>query len=570
MLSRLRRGDLERWRTLATLLPLSVWALLWLSLSPGSLDSALHPGNLRDFAEGIRAVFPFAAAYIAAMIVVFKLVRHRPPGFRFLGPLGLATLYGLVGLFATWNSPDGEVALRWAALYLSVPLVLWAIVWGTDPLGRICLMINATWLVIILATITLFFTALFYLDLKDVLQDPSRFLDCKSANWYDLTTGRLRDTGVGRYAAIAGIVAISGLWRRNWRLVWGVVLAISVVLLLFSGARGAMGGFAVGTVMTLALYGGRRALFAGVLALAVLIPVFWATGAHDTFLGNCVIRNLPSQSLEQQYSVAAEQQGTSVQAPVATNPPQGGETTENRGEDPVQLGTLGGEASAAGGQDGQGTESEGESTSNKAENVAVIQSQEAIQDQAGSLESDSSGGTRDGEGPQLVRDGARESTAEGQPSLQPASDSPVQRKEEFFEFTGRSAVWADALRLFKESPIIGYGFHADRIMLGTHAHNAFVQSMVQTGLIGTIPFLGALLFAWVLLFRNARRLMQLPETHKHLVIQCGAVLGFLTIRSFPESTGAFFGVDWLILAPLLLYLHLVHSSYGPSNPAPGG
>jgi hypothetical protein len=52
---------------------------------------------------------------------------------------------------------------------------------------------------------------------------------------------------------------------------------------------------------------------------------------------------------------------------------------------------------------------------------------------------------------------------------------------------------------------------------------------------------------------------RLPIAHKRLVIQSGAVLAYLTVRAIPESTAAFFGIDWLILAPLLIYLYLVDS-----------
>ena len=62
------------------------------------------------------------------------------------------------------------------------------------------------------------------------------------------------------------------------------------------------------------------------------------------------------------------------------------------------------------------------------------------------------------------------------------------------------------------------------------------------------------------LLRTIRVLGRLTMAHKHLVIQAGAILTFLTFRSFPESTGAFFGIDWLILAPIILYLHAVSSS----------
>ena len=82
---------------------------------------------------------------------------------------------------------------------------------------------------------------------------------------------------------------------------------------------------------------------------------------------------------------------------------------------------------------------------------------------------------------------------------------------------------------------------------------------------GAIPFLGAILFTWFLLIRVTRKLNHLPATHKHLVIQSGAVLAFLTMRALPESTGAFFGVDWLLLGPILLYFQVVHSRFAKTE-----
>jgi O-antigen ligase len=147
-----------------------------------------------------------------------------------------------------------------------------------------------------------------------------------------------------------------------------------------------------------------------------------------------------------------------------------------------------------------------------------------------------------------------ESSAQAQPP------APQGVPKGFFSFTGRTAVWAEGWNLFTRSPLLGYGFHADRLKLGHHMHNSFLHAMVQTGLVGTIPFVAALLLGWVLLLKALRNLLRLPGNHKHLVIQTAGVLAFLTLRSIPESTGAFFGVDWLLLAPLLLYLQVVNHS----------
>ena len=123
--------------------------------------------------------------------------------------------------------------------------------------------------------------------------------------------------------------------------------------------------------------------------------------------------------------------------------------------------------------------------------------------------------------------------------------------------TGRTTVWAEGVKLFKEQPILGYGFHADRLLLGTHMHNSFMHALIQTGLAGAIPFTIALLFAWFLLVKALRNRAGLPRTHQYLLIQVAGVLAFFSVRAIPESSGAFFGVDWLLLAPILVYLQVV-------------
>ena len=194
--------------------------MLWLSVSPGRTEDILHPGSPADLFNSLRSVFPFVAAYLAAMMIVFRIWRHHQRGFNLFSPLGLLAVYGLVGLVAALRSPDGSVAVRWALLYLSVPVVLWAITWGTDAAERLRRLLNYTWLALVLVALALFAVAVIYLSFFDVLSHPAQLLECTPVKWYDLTNGRLRETGVGRYAAIAAIIALSGLWQRSWRPVW--------------------------------------------------------------------------------------------------------------------------------------------------------------------------------------------------------------------------------------------------------------------------------------------------------------------------------------------------------------
>jgi O-antigen ligase len=92
-------------------------------------------------------------------------------------------------------------------------------------------------------------------------------------------------------------------------------------------------------------------------------------------------------------------------------------------------------------------------------------------------------------------------------------------------------------------------------------HNSVIHALVQTGLAGTIPFLAAFVFGWILLIRILRNFSSIPTEHRLLSVQAGGMLTFFTIRSIAESSGAFFGVDWLILSLVLLYFQMVHNSY---------
>ena len=115
-------------------------------------------------------------------------------------------------------------------------------------------------------------------------------------------------------------------------------------------------------------------------------------------------------------------------------------------------------------------------------------------------------------------------------------------------------VWPKDFKLFLKSPLIGWGFYADRIFSeGGHAHNAILHALIQTGIAGTIPFILAFIWAWIILFRLFRR-PSILKTKRPFLIEIAGVLAFFTVRSVTESTGAFFGADWLLLAPLLAYL----------------
>ena len=457
------------WPNLAILLSLGLWTMLWLSISPGDPKALLSPGSPTAFFHGLRAVFPLIAAGAAVTIIGVKLVQRDTLKFSFFGPLGLAAAYGVVGLAATFNSLNPSTSFWWASLYLSVPVVLWGVAWNGDPLEQLGRLVNLTWIGIILVAMTLFVVAALKLNLIDFLADPARLLECQPLGWFDFTGGRLRETGVGRYAAIAGILAIGGLTHGKWRGMWAAVFLVSFFLLFSTGARGSFGGFGAGAALVIVVYllsAGKKVLLASIVAAIVLGSALWSTGTLDTFLSNCVFH--------------------STLAPAASVSPANTQEATTPAPAPA---------------------------------IPVIPT-------------DSQGVTPQAE-TRLI-------------------------SESFFKFSGRVAVWEEGWVRIKSSPLIGYGFHADRLLLGTHMHNSILHSLIQAGFVGAIPFVGAVVFAWFLFFRLVSRLTRLPGSHRYLVVQCGGVLAFLTMRSLPESTGAFFGVDWLILAVVLFYLQVVN------------
>ena len=131
--------------------------------------------------------------------------------------------------------------------------------------------------------------------------------------------------------------------------------------------------------------------------------------------------------------------------------------------------------------------------------------------------------------------------------------------ENAFFLTGRETTWRKALSISLQSPLAGHGFHADRLMIeGEHVHMAYLHSLIQSGILGAILFAGALIGLWIVIARNRiiQRTAFVQGVSNFLLTECLAVLGFLSARSFFESTAAFYGVDLILLIPVMAYLQL--------------
>ena len=239
--------------------------------------------------NNLRSLLPFAAGIIAFVVVVIRISKKRATGWELASPLGFIFMYGVVGLVAAVVSPDINTALWWSGLYLMVPIVLWGISGNAEAEETIKNILNITWIVITLFALVLVVIASYYLDFDSVVRNPSLLAECKSGNWYDLTSGSLRDTGVGRYAAIAALISLSLMFRKRLWILGLMIFVLTSALLLFTGARGAIAGFFVASPLMLLLYLGRKAIWMGIPLLVAGLILLWVTGLHNVFYERCIL-----------------------------------------------------------------------------------------------------------------------------------------------------------------------------------------------------------------------------------------------------------------------------------------
>lgn len=125
--------------------------------------------------------------------------------------------------------------------------------------------------------------------------------------------------------------------------------------------------------------------------------------------------------------------------------------------------------------------------------------------------------------------------------------------------SGREATWGRAFQLIGQSPFLGWGFDADRIMMNQeHIHNSYIHAMLQVGIIGALLFFASLVSIWVLVFKtrlleHTRDILGEDQT---VLMESILIVAFLTSRSFFESTAAFYGVDELLIVPAMAFISL--------------
>lgn len=129
-----------------------------------------------------------------------------------------------------------------------------------------------------------------------------------------------------------------------------------------------------------------------------------------------------------------------------------------------------------------------------------------------------------------------------------------QDEEQFRSLTGRTRAWEKGWKQALKSPVWGWGPQADRYLIKEHVHNTYMYALMSSGFAGAAAFAGGLIWAWVLFLRAIIRGFADRFDQRFFLIQAGGILAFFTVRSIPEVCGAMFGVDLMVMLPVLAYL----------------
>ena len=393
--------------------------------------------------------------------------------------------------------------------------------------------------------LVLFCSAFIYLGYSELLFDPSKIVSCPwGTDWFQFyifgEKNILRSTGVGRYAGIIAIISLSLMWSKKYRIFWGVVLFASLVLLAGSFARAAVVSAVVAVPAVFLLHGGKKQLLIlGVVSVAV-ISMVWSIGGSK-YLADCWFRGWsPVISIANPESPA-----------VVANELLSGKKVNGSVIDAARM-DVGGNRSPT----------------NKEVNPRSVDGVEKV---GSSLTQIPNRGFVTADNPNHLN-GSEDLVGEERTRsiipVETVSSVASQRgwiAEGFYTFTGRTVVWAVGWDLIVSSPVVGYGFHADRLLLEEHMHNAVLQALIQTGFIGTFLFVGAFVYVAILIIKISKFQCYLPMEHKQMFVQSVAILILLCVRSIWESSGAFFGVDLLILAPRLIYLQILATYSDPEQ-----
>jgi O-antigen ligase len=255
------------------LIGIGMWALLWAGYfaEPELLFSPGFPRNTADFIQCIRDYLPMLGGWFALILILTRLRRLGP---WLAGPLGWVFFYAIVGLASSlFVSIEAGDATYYGSAYMSVVLILLAIVLVPNPLADLRHVMTFTWIVSVVLT----------LGLLGIIPGLGRgaLTGYQAGGPLGRTTasGEIlgmasRNTGFARYAAVSAIVALARVWEGKIivRLIWAGVFGVSFYSLVIANGRTEVLAFVASAFLVMYVHRARRTFFmiAGVAATSLL------------------------------------------------------------------------------------------------------------------------------------------------------------------------------------------------------------------------------------------------------------------------------------------------------------
>ena len=475
---------------------LGLWLMVWAGYNANfwRVVVASFPLSFLDAFQGMRAFLPLLAMVLAIIFIAVKKYA-MPKGF-FLKPLGLFLLYSLVGIFSSIFSKDLSWALYWAAMYGAVVMVLVALSYGHSSLKKIASIISLNWFIAGFLSVAL--TAFFLIQPGITHSLTINFLFC---------AGRAYE-GFGGVSAAVQTFGMPGTRPTGLGRYAAIMALVAFCRFLYTPKKGLkivwLAAFVLGLAILL-FSKGKTEILVFVFSLASILVIGKRLKWYLVILlaaimmvsGTVIFYNIPCSNSTNflTYFLPKKPAPVAPIMPVTPALP----VTPAPSVNPRPLPT-----------------------------------------------------------PASIPPPPPPAPAMQAPPVPPPVVIKPKATSAILTLSGRTnGVWADAWNLFLTSPWLGYGFQADRIFLnGQNAHNTLLHTLIQTGIIGTVPFILAGLLIFYMLYRLLRN-PNLPPIQKTFLLEITAVLIFLILRGITESF-AFYSADWLFMAPIIAYIQVLY------------
>ena len=276
---------------LITLSVIVIWLMIWGTYSADifRVFASDFPEDLLDLIHGIRSFLPFVAIILAIIFLLNKYIKGaRIPDNFFLTPLGLLSIYTIIGIISSVFSNHPIEALYWGILYGSLILVLVAVLVSSNSAQNLFTIISVNWVIYGFLSIALIIYFFIQPGVIDSL--TYNFLFCSDRPFENLADipreiltfgiAGTRPTGLARYAGVMAITALAYLlWRKKDKkysfVLWFFSFIVFFLILFFAKGRTANIGFIIATIFI--IYFGKKIKWSVILGILVTILLLLST-----------------------------------------------------------------------------------------------------------------------------------------------------------------------------------------------------------------------------------------------------------------------------------------------------